>query len=49
MLGNMDHAIAQGLECVNRVLLGDVCTDFTWQAKRRTLTPIRSMSPKPDQ
>jgi protoporphyrinogen oxidase len=33
-VGNMDHAVAQGVEWVNRVLLGDVCNELTWQAKR---------------
>ena len=33
-VGNMDHAVAQGVEWVNRVLLGDVRNELTWQAKR---------------
>jgi protoporphyrinogen oxidase len=33
-VGNMDHAVAQGVEWVNRVLLADVCNELTWQAKR---------------
>ena len=33
-VGNMDHAVAQGVEWVNRVLLGDTSNELTWQAKR---------------
>ena len=30
----MDHSVAQGVEWVNRALLGDVENELTWQAKR---------------
>lgn len=33
-VGNMDHSVAQGVEWVNRVLLGDRANELTWQAKR---------------
>jgi hypothetical protein len=33
-VGNMDHSVAQGVEWVNRVLLGQVAEELTWQAKR---------------
>ena len=33
-VGNMDHSVAQGVEWVNRVLLGDAENELTWQAKR---------------
>jgi protoporphyrinogen oxidase len=33
-VGNMDHSVAQGVEWVNRVLLGDTENELTWQAKR---------------
>ena len=33
-VGNMDHSVAQGVEWVNRVLLGQVEDELTWQAKR---------------
>jgi protoporphyrinogen oxidase len=33
-VGNMDHSVAQGVEWVNRVMLGDRDNELTWQAKR---------------
>jgi protoporphyrinogen oxidase len=33
-VGNMDHSVAQGVEWVNRVVLGDVDNELTYQAKR---------------
>jgi UDP-galactopyranose mutase len=33
-VGNMDHSVAQGVEWVNRVVLGDVENELTYQAKR---------------
>jgi protoporphyrinogen oxidase len=33
-VGNMDHSVAQGVEWVNRILLGEVEDELTWQAKR---------------
>jgi len=33
-VGNMDHSVAQGVEWVNRVLLGDAANELTWQGKR---------------
>jgi len=33
-VGNMDHSVAQGVEWVNRALLGQVEDELTWQAKR---------------
>jgi UDP-galactopyranose mutase len=33
-VGNMDHSVAQGVEWVNRVLLGEDSEELTWQAKR---------------
>lgn len=33
-VGNMDHSVAQGVEWVNRVLLGEVEDELTWQGKR---------------
>jgi len=33
-VGNMDHSVAQGVEWVNRVLLGESTDELTWQAKR---------------
>jgi protoporphyrinogen oxidase len=33
-VGNMDHSVAQGVEWVNRVLLGDGANELTWLAKR---------------
>jgi UDP-galactopyranose mutase len=33
-VGNMDHSVAQGVEWVNRALLGAVDDELTWQAKR---------------
>lgn len=34
-VGNMEHAVAQGVEWVNRVVLGDRENELTWQGKRR--------------
>jgi protoporphyrinogen oxidase len=33
-VGNMDHSVAQGVEWVNRALLGAADDELTWQAKR---------------
>jgi protoporphyrinogen oxidase len=33
-VGNMDHSVAQGVEWVNRVVLGEVKDELTWLAKR---------------
>jgi len=33
-VGNMDHSVAQGVEWVNRALLGDRENELTWLAKR---------------
>jgi len=33
-VGNMDHSVAQGVEWVDRVLLGDDANELTWMAKR---------------
>lgn len=33
-VGNMDHSVAQGVEWVNRVVLGEVDDELTYQAKR---------------
>ena len=33
-VGNMDHSVAQGVEWVNRVLLGDDANELTWLAKK---------------
>ena len=33
-VGNMDHSVAQGVEWVNRTLLGDRANELTWLAKR---------------
>jgi protoporphyrinogen oxidase len=33
-VGNMDHSVAQGVEWVNRIVLGDVENELTYQAKR---------------
>ena len=33
-VGNMDHSVAQGVEWVNRVVLGDSANELTWLAKR---------------
>ena len=33
-VGNMDHSVAQGVEFVNRVVLGEVEDELTYQAKR---------------
>jgi hypothetical protein len=33
-VGNMDHSVAQGVEWVNRVLLGETADELTWMAKR---------------
>ncbi|HUQ81316.1 MAG TPA: FAD-dependent oxidoreductase [Gemmatimonadaceae bacterium] len=33
-VGNMDHSVAQGVEWVNRAVLGDRENELTWQAKR---------------
>jgi len=33
-VGNMDHAVAQGVEWVNRMLRGEVTDELTWMAKR---------------
>jgi UDP-galactopyranose mutase len=33
-VGNMDHSVAQGVEWVNRVLLGEDREELTWQAKK---------------
>jgi len=33
-VGNMDHSVAQGVEWVNRVLLGDDANELTYLAKR---------------
>ena len=33
-VGNMDHSVAQGVEWANRVVLGDVENELTYQAKR---------------
>jgi protoporphyrinogen oxidase len=33
-VGNMDHAVAQGVEWVDRVILGDVRNELTWLGKR---------------
>jgi hypothetical protein len=33
-VGNMDHSVAQGVEWVNRVMLGQASDELTWQAKR---------------
>jgi hypothetical protein len=33
-VGNMDHSVAQGVEWVNRVMLGEGKDELTWQAKR---------------
>ena len=33
-VGNMDHSVAQGVEFVNRVVLGEVDDELTYQAKR---------------
>jgi UDP-galactopyranose mutase len=33
-VGNMDHSVAQGVEWVNRALLGAVDDELTWQARR---------------
>ena len=33
-VGNMDHSVAQGVEWVNRVLLGEDRDELTWQGKR---------------
>jgi UDP-galactopyranose mutase len=33
-VGNMDHSVAQGVEWVDRVLLGDVANELTYLAKR---------------
>ncbi len=33
-VGNMDHAVAQGVEWVDRMLLGQSAKELTWQGKR---------------
>jgi protoporphyrinogen oxidase len=33
-VGNMDHSVAQGVEWVNRALLGERAAELTWMAKR---------------
>jgi UDP-galactopyranose mutase len=33
-VGNMDHSVAQGVEWVNRVLLGEEAEELTYQARR---------------
>jgi hypothetical protein len=33
-VGNMDHSVAQGVEWVNRVVLGDDKNELTYLAKR---------------
>jgi UDP-galactopyranose mutase len=33
-VGNMDHSVAQGVEWVNRVVLGDRADELTYLAKR---------------
>ena len=33
-VGNMDHSVAQGVEWVNRMLLGERNEELTWQGKR---------------
>ncbi len=33
-VGNMDHSVAQGVEWVNRIILGDIDNELTYQAKR---------------
>jgi protoporphyrinogen oxidase len=33
-VGNMDHSVAQGVEWVNRLLLGEVKDELTWLGKR---------------
>ena len=33
-VGNMDHSVAQGVEWVNRVVLGETAEELTYQAKR---------------
>jgi hypothetical protein len=33
-VGNMDHSVAQGVEWANRIVLGDVENELTYQAKR---------------
>ena len=33
-VGNMDHSVAQGVEWVNRVILGEGKDELTWQGKR---------------
>jgi UDP-galactopyranose mutase len=33
-VGNMDHSVAQGVEWVNRIVLGETAEELTYQAKR---------------